>query len=529
MRAFLQFVPWGADGMSLDLMRRDRTAEPGVNELLIVARPAQGPGPRHHARVAELRRLPLRPRAGRAPRRRPGRAGLAAGPAVRLPLVPDREPLPLQRQVPADVGAAVPGLPAHRRPARGSRMAALEAEAFLTWPSLRWFNKVSRMSTLVMGVVNVTPDSFSDGGEWFEPDAAVAHGLRAARAGRRPARRRWRVHPPRRRAAHAGGGAAPRAARSWQSCPAAGCAVSVDTMRAEVAARAAARPVPASSTTSAAAWPTPRWRRSWPTAAGVPYVVMHWRGAQHAACSPWRRTTTCVQDVCRELTQRVEDLGAGGVRREQIVLDPGFGFAKLAAHSWRLLAHLDQVQALGLPGARRHLPQVVPRPAGRAGRRPAAAGDRARRGTAATTVDGRARRGLGRPGAPRALQPRRAARRGGDAGGAVTRPDQPARRAGPRLPRRPAREAGAGPGLRRRRAARRRPEPGGGQRRPGRTRSATPRWPADVVALVEGESARPDRDARRPGSQDAVLARPLVEAVEVDRPQAAGAGRRPVR
>ena len=116
MRAFLQFVPWGADGMSLDLMRRDRTAEPGVNELLIVHALAKAPGPRRQARVAELRRVPLCPRAGRAPRRRPGHPRLAADPAVRLALVPDREPLPLQRQVPADLGAAVPGLPAHRRP-----------------------------------------------------------------------------------------------------------------------------------------------------------------------------------------------------------------------------------------------------------------------------------------------------------------------------------------------------------------------------------------------------------------------------
>ena len=67
------------DGMSLDLMRRDRTADPGVNELLIVARAARRPGAGRQPGVAELRRLPLRPRAGRAARRRPGACGPGAG------------------------------------------------------------------------------------------------------------------------------------------------------------------------------------------------------------------------------------------------------------------------------------------------------------------------------------------------------------------------------------------------------------------------------------------------------------------
>jgi dihydropteroate synthase len=81
---------------------------------------------------------------------------------------------------------------------------------------------------------------------------------------------------------------------------------------------------------------------------GATYVAMHWR-AHSTRMQSLATYDDVVQDVCRELTRRVEDLGAAGVRPEQIVLDPGFGFAKLAAHNWRLLAHLDRVQALGFP------------------------------------------------------------------------------------------------------------------------------------------------------------------------------------
>ena len=114
MRAFLQFVPWGTDGMSLDLMRRDRTAEPGVNELLIVHALAGAP-------ALGITRVSLNFAAFRSAFERGERLG--AGPMVRawrrvlrlrLPVVPDREPLPLQRQVPAHAGC--PGSSSTRTP-----------------------------------------------------------------------------------------------------------------------------------------------------------------------------------------------------------------------------------------------------------------------------------------------------------------------------------------------------------------------------------------------------------------------------
>jgi dihydropteroate synthase len=201
------------------------------------------------------------------------------------------------------------------------------------------------MSTLVMGVVNVTPDSFSDGGEWFEPDAAVAHGLELLEQGAdlldvggestRPGAGRPTQEEELRRVLPV------VAALSGQ-----GARISVDTMRAEVAARALE--AGASIVNDVSGGLADPEMAALVADSGATYVVMHWRG--HSTRMQSLATyDVVVQDVCRELAQRVEDLGAAGVRREQIVLDPGFGFAKLAAHSWRLLAHLDQVQALGLP------------------------------------------------------------------------------------------------------------------------------------------------------------------------------------
>ena len=214
---------------------------------------------------------------------------------------------------------------------------------------------------LVMGVVNVTPDSFSDGGEWFEPDAAIAHGRDLHRPGRRPPRRRWRVHPARRRAARASRRSCAACCPSSRSSPAAGRVVSVDTMRAEVAARALAgrrlrrqrrqrRPG------------RPRHGRGRGRCRSVPFVAMHWRGAQPRHAVPGRRTTTwsarCVPSCPRGSSELQAQRRSP---RSSSSSTPGFGFAKLAAHNWSLLRHLDQVAGARLPRPRRHLAQVVPR------------------------------------------------------------------------------------------------------------------------------------------------------------------------
>jgi len=201
------------------------------------------------------------------------------------------------------------------------------------------------VSTLVMGVVNVTPDSFSDGGRWFTTGAAVAHGLALLEQGAdildvggestRPGADR----PIRQEELH-------RVIPVIRELSGAGARVSVDTMRASVAEQAVAAGAAIVNDVSGGLADPDMARVV--AATGVPFVVMHWRG--HSDLMQGRTSyQDVVADVCRALGERVDDLCARGVRREQLILDPGFGFAKLSGHNWSLLAHLDEIASLGLP------------------------------------------------------------------------------------------------------------------------------------------------------------------------------------
>ena len=199
------------------------------------------------------------------------------------------------------------------------------------------------MGTLVMGVVNVTPDSFSDGGRWFTTGAAVAHGLDLLEQGAdildvggestRPGAER----PTTEEELH-------RVVPVIRELSLAGARVSVDTMRASVAAQAVEAGASIVNDVSGGL-ADPEMARV-VAQAGVPFVVMHWRG--HSDTMQARASyDDVVAEVCRALSQRVSDLRTQGVRPEQLILDPGFGFAKLPEHNWSLLAHLDALQALG--------------------------------------------------------------------------------------------------------------------------------------------------------------------------------------
>ena len=181
-----------------------------------------------------------------------------------------------------------------------------------------------------MGVVNVTPDSFSDGGEWFGTDVAIARGRQLAAQGAdivdvggestRPGAQRISAAEELRRVVPVIAGL------TAHEVP-----VSVDTMRAEVAEAAldvGARLV---------------------GRVGVPYVVMHWRGHSHRM-EERAVYADVVAEVCQELRSRVDAVVAEGVDPALIVVDPGLGFAKHPEHNWALLTNLARVSRLGGTG-----------------------------------------------------------------------------------------------------------------------------------------------------------------------------------
>ncbi|WP_101790591.1 dihydropteroate synthase [Nonomuraea indica] len=198
---------------------------------------------------------------------------------------------------------------------------------------------------LVMGVVNVTPDSFSDGGLWFDERAAIEHGLELVEQGAdlvdvggestRPGAARVSREEE-----------LARVVPVIRALSAEGVAVSVDTMRAEVA-RAAVEAGARLVNDVSGGLADPEMPRV-VAATGVPYVVMHWRGHSHDMQSR-AVYADVVTEVREELAKRVDLVLAEGVAEEQIVLDPGLGFAKNAEHNWALLAGMPQLAELGYP------------------------------------------------------------------------------------------------------------------------------------------------------------------------------------
>ncbi|OKJ12036.1 dihydropteroate synthase [Kitasatospora sp. CB01950] len=196
-----------------------------------------------------------------------------------------------------------------------------------------------------MGVVNVTPDSFSDGGMWLDPAKAIAHGLDLVARGAdlvdvggestRPGAVRVTEEEELRRVVPV----VTELAR-------AGVVVSVDTMRAAVA-RAAVQ-AGAAIVNDVSGGLADAEMANVVAETGAPFVVMHWRG-QSADMYAQAVYDDVVADVVRELSDRMEELLAAGVKEDQLILDPGLGFAKTSAHNWALLGRLDALTALGRP------------------------------------------------------------------------------------------------------------------------------------------------------------------------------------
>ncbi|WP_344136838.1 dihydropteroate synthase [Luedemannella flava] len=198
---------------------------------------------------------------------------------------------------------------------------------------------------VVLGVLNVTPDSFSDGGRYADLDAAVAHGVRMHTEGASLVDVGGESTRP-------GADRVDAATETARVVPviaqltAAGVPTSVDTTRAAVAAAALAAGAGVVNDVSGGLADPDMARVV--AGAGCPWILMHWRGHSRTM-QELAVYGDVVAEVRDELRQRADAAIAAGVAADRIVLDPGLGFAKTAEHNWRLQAHLDEIIKLGYP------------------------------------------------------------------------------------------------------------------------------------------------------------------------------------
>ncbi|TFB80830.1 dihydropteroate synthase [Terrimesophilobacter mesophilus] len=194
-----------------------------------------------------------------------------------------------------------------------------------------------------MGVLNVTPDSFSDGGMFHNFDDAVDHAVHMFESGAnvidvggestRPGAERLPADKEK-----------ARVLPVIRELVARDIPVSIDTMNAVTAA--AAIEAGAALVNDVSGGLADRGMPRLIAETGIEYVAMHWRG-HSATMDNLAVYTDVVRDVRNELKHRVAELIVAGVRPERIILDPGLGFAKTAQHNWQLLGRLRELETLG--------------------------------------------------------------------------------------------------------------------------------------------------------------------------------------
>ena len=199
--------------------------------------------------------------------------------------------------------------------------------------------------TLVMGILNVTPDSFSDGGEYLDPAKAIARGLEMVDEGAtiidvggestKPGAERVTLEEE-----------LTRVIPVVHALAKAGAKVSVDTMRAETAAMAVA--AGASIINDVSGGLADPAMHATAAALKVQYICMHWRG-QSKEMDSLAVYDDVVTDAINELTKQVASALLAGIEPTKLVVDPGLGFAKNAEQNWEILRNIDKFKELGFP------------------------------------------------------------------------------------------------------------------------------------------------------------------------------------
>jgi len=204
---------------------------------------------------------------------------------------------------------------------------------------------------LVMGVLNVTPDSFSDGGQFSAEEDAVNHARLLIAAGSniidiggestRPGAERISIDEEQRRVI-----SVIQRVVAEPSFIASGARISIDTMNSQTAKAAVAAGAQIINDVSGGLADKEMFSVAAET--GVILVISHWRGFSDRM-DTLNEYQDIARDVASELSTQVEAAIAAGVKRENIVIDPGLGFAKDMQQNWKLVARLDELEKLGLP------------------------------------------------------------------------------------------------------------------------------------------------------------------------------------
>ena len=198
---------------------------------------------------------------------------------------------------------------------------------------------------LVMGILNVTPDSFADGGRHNEFDAAVSHGLEMIAEGvdiidiggesTRPGADRVSEEEE-----------IARTIPVITELAKHGVTISIDTMRASTAE--AAIKAGASMINDVSGGLSDSHMLQTAARLQVPYIAMHWRG-QSKDMNSKAVYGDVVNDVLAELNERIEAALDAGIAKDKLIIDPGIGFAKDAEHNWAIIDSIDRFVALGYP------------------------------------------------------------------------------------------------------------------------------------------------------------------------------------